>query len=188
MYMHLTYTGYAPKVPAMLFILYLETLAGGTEFRAEKLVGDLSFETRPVSVNCGQLLKQGHALPRGIYCTLVVPKNEPPVPSLASMPSSFRVLLILGNKRKSTSARPRLYGGWESVATPFLASNLGTVSAVWRGALSGCTIQLSQRLSLLENPPLKYDEWLLCVLTLLCNLSSVLVQNLMHFLHRVIHL
>ena len=37
---------------------------------------DLSLETKPVSVACGQLLRQGHAPCRSIYCTLVEQKMD----------------------------------------------------------------------------------------------------------------
>ncbi|GFR19100.1 hypothetical protein TNCT_12601, partial [Trichonephila clavata] len=62
---------------------------------------DLSFETRQESVACRQLLRQGHAPRRGIYCTLVEQKNGLPAPtSASSFPFRvlFRVLLILESK------------------------------------------------------------------------------------------
>ncbi|GFW50250.1 hypothetical protein TNCV_4696681 [Trichonephila clavipes] len=87
-------------------------LTGGEKFQKEKLVGDLSFETKPVSVACVQLLRQAHtASRRSTYCSLVELKLLP-VPPPASPAKLFGSL---------ETNRSGLYGGWGSVVSLILA-------------------------------------------------------------------
>ncbi|GFV47794.1 hypothetical protein TNCV_3383241 [Trichonephila clavipes] len=76
-------------------------------FVRKSLFGDLSFETIPVCVTCGQLLRQSHAPRRGIYSTLAKPKS--------------------GTTCTASSVPYRIPS---SVVTPILANDSETMSAV----------------------------------------------------------